>query len=257
MEKIPVCKYCGKPYKKNENILENLPDFIKQQIVYIPDCDCFEKIKEKELEELERQRAKECAKNRVKKYKDISIIDEKFKNSTFKNAEMTDKHMLISKKFAEKLLEKGVAPKGILMYGNVGTGKTFASNCIANYLMEHGRTVLVMNLGLYLNKLKREWAEAEKDVLSYVETCDLLVIDDFGVEKVSEFVIEKTFSLIDERYRTSKPLIITTNLTLKDIENKFGARISDRITEMCYPLAVIGESKRKAISNDEFLEFLK
>lgn len=257
MERVPVCKYCGKPYKRNEKILEDLPDFIKQQITFIPDCDCFVKLKEKEMEEAEKERIKECVKNRVNKYKEISIIDEKFKKSTFENAEMSDKHMLISKKFAMKVLEKQVVPKGILMYGNVGTGKTFASNCIANYLMEHGRTVLVMNLGLYLNKLQREWAEAEKDVLNYVETCDLLVIDDFGVEKTSPFVLEKTFTLIDKRYRTSKPMIITTNLDMQEIENKFGSRISDRITEMCYPLAVVGKSKRKPMSNDEFLEFLK
>ncbi|EJW98257.1 phage DNA replication protein [gut metagenome] len=194
--------------------------------------------------------------NRIKKYKDISVIDKKFIDSTFENSEMQDKHMDICKRFANKFVEVGTAPKGIMMFGSVGTGKTHASNCIANYLMNHNKTVLVMNLGLYINKLQREWAEAEKDVLDYIRSCDLLVIDDFGVEKVSEFIKDKTFALIDARYRTGKPVIITTNLNIEDIKEKFGARISDRITEMCFQLAVIGESKRAKKTKNEFLEFI-
>ena len=142
------------------------------------------------------------------------------------------------------------------MFGSVGTGKTHASSCVANFLMNHNKTVLVMNLGLYINKLQREWAEAEKDVLDYVRTCDLLVIDDFGVEKTSEYVKDKTFALIDARYRTGKPVIITTNLNIVDIKEKFGARISDRISEMCFQLAVVGESKRAKKAKNEFLEFI-
>lgn len=255
MEK-QICKYCGKPYRKNEKVLEFLPEFIKEKVRYIPDCDCLEKIKEKELEELEKKRVQECIKNRIKRYKDISVIDKKFNNSKFENADMRDKHMIISKKFAEKFIERGTAPQGIIFYGGVGVGKTFASNCIANFLMDRGKTVLVMNLGLYLSKLKREWSEAEKDVLDYVKTCDLLILDDFGVEKSSEFVIEKVFSLIDTRYRTEKPMIVTSNLNLEEIENKFGSRIADRIGEMCFQLSVIGKSKRINKSKTEFLEFI-
>ena len=47
MKNIPICRYCGKPYKKNPHILEGLPDFIKEKIIYIPDCDCLEIQKEK------------------------------------------------------------------------------------------------------------------------------------------------------------------------------------------------------------------
>ncbi len=194
--------------------------------------------------------------NRIKKYRDISVIDKKFIDSTFEKSKMEDKHMDICKRFADKFVEVGTAPAGLMMFGSVGTGKTHASSCVANFLMNHNKTVLVMNLGLYINKLQREWAEAEKDVLDYVRTCDLLVIDDFGVEKTSEYVKDKTFALIDARYRTGKPVIITTNLNIVDIKEKFGARISDRISEMCFQLAVVGESKRAKKAKNEFLEFI-
>lgn len=254
---MPKCKYCGKEYKINTwEFLTSLSPEMQERLRYIPDCDCLEKESQKELERLEKERIRECNLNRIKRYKDISIIDQKFETSIFEKAKMKDKHMQVSKKFAENFVKKGTAPTGIMFFGSVGTGKTYASSCIANYLMEHLKTVFVMNLSRYINKLQREWAEAEKDVMSYVETCDLLVIDDFGVEKASEFVIEKTFSLIDTRYRTGKPMIITTNLNIQDIENKFGLRIADRIKEMCFPLPVIGTSKRGADTKDAFLEFI-
>lgn len=252
------CPYCGKLYKKSElreEFKKNLPEIILQNIEYVPDCNCFEKIKEKERQEQEKKWAFEALKNKIKKYKDISLVDSKFLNSKFENAEIKESHMLISKKYAEKFIESKKAPQGIMLYGTVGTGKTFASACISNYLMEHGKTVLVMNLGLYINKIQREWAEAENSVLEYVKNCDLLVIDDFGVEKVSEFVIDKTFALIDTRYRAEKPMIITSNLNLESINKKFGSRISDRISEMCYQLAVVGESKRKC-DKESFLKFI-
>ena len=253
---IPKCKYCGKEYKLNENIPSWMPESIREKIKYIPTCDCDDKKAKQEAEEREFQRLRECQMNRIKKYRDISVIDKKFMDSTFEKSKMEDKHMDICKRFADKFVEVGTAPTGLMMFGSVGTGKTHASNCVANYLMEHNKTVLVMNLGLYINKLQREWAEAEKDVLDYVRTCDLLVIDDFGVEKTSEFVIGKTFTLIDARYRTGKPVIITTNLNIVDIKEKFGARISDRISEMCFQLAVVGESKRAKKAKNEFLEFI-
>ena len=257
MKNIPICRYCGKPHKKNPHILEGLPDFIKEKIIYIPDCDCLEIQKEKELEELEKKRVEECKLNRIKRFRDISLIDEKFRLSTFERADMSQNYIKIARAFAEKFIEKGTAPKGILFYGGVGTGKTYASSCIGNYLMDSGKTVVVMNMGLYIGKIQREWAEAEKDLLSYIKDSDLLIIDDFGAEKISEFVIEKTFAMIDTRCRALKPLIITTNLNIEEIGERFGARIADRISEMCFPILVTGMSKRGVDTKREFMEFLK
>ena len=249
------CKYCGKEYKLNENIPEFLPNAFKEKIKYIPSCNCLEIKMQEEYEERERRLEKERLQNKIKKYKDISVIDKKLLNANFIKAEQ-DKHIKLCQKYAEKFVKIGTAPQGLLLHGSVGTGKTFATACIANYLMENGKTVLVMNLGLYLIKLKKEWDEAESNVLEYVKKCDLLIIDDFGVEKISEFVLDKAFALIDTRYRAEKPLIITTNLSLKEITDKFGSRIADRLQEMCYPLRVEGQSKRTNRKKDEFLEFI-
>lgn len=80
---------------------------------------------------------------------------------------------------------------------------------------------------------------------------ELLIIDDLGAERSSEYSLENVFSVIDRRYRSRRPLIVTTNLPLPriktetDIEKR---RIYDRILEMCIPLKVDGESRWEAIA---------
>lgn len=253
--KVPVCKYCGKEYIENKDIPANFPEFIREAMRYRPACNCEEKQEKKRREEQEKERQRQCLMNKVKRYKDISVIDKKFLDSRFDNADMADKHMAMAKKYAENFIKYGTAEGGILLYGGVGTGKTYATACICNELMSNGKTVLVMNLGLYYLKLRREWAEAENDVLNYVKTCDLLVIDDLGTENVSEFTKEKIFNLIDTRYRANKPMLITTNLTPDEIREKLGSRIADRIAGSCLEYEVKGESKRK-FDKKAFAEWL-
>lgn len=265
------CQYCGKEYVKNEaEGLEFLPEFIRKHVEYIPACDCLEKLKEQELEEMRRKQEVESLRNRVKKFKDISVMDSKFLKSTFEVADMSGKHMKLALRYAKRFMEKSM-DMGIIFYGGVGTGKTFATACIANYLMSRGRSVLVINLGLYLLKLTKEWGEGEREMLKIVESCDLLIIDDFGMEKSLEeknsaWRGEKIFNLIDCRYRSEKPLIISTNLEFDEDESrceigkKFSmngkSRIRDRLVEMCYPMKVEGKSKRK-VNEQRFYELLK
>lgn len=268
--KIMKCKFCGKDYIKNEDKnFELLPEIIRKNIEYIPSCNCLEECKEREMEELERKRVQECIKNRVNKFKDISVIDSKFLKSRFENADMNSKHMQLAKRYAESFLKKD-SKIGLLLYGSVGTGKTYATACIANYIMEKGKTVLVINLGLYLNKLTTGWGEAEKTILEQIEKCDLMIIDDFGAEKGLDnnqtgWRAEKIYNIIDGRYRSEKPLIISTNLNFSENENKceitekFSTqgqnRIRDRIVDMCFPVQITGKSRR-GMEKEKFIKFM-
>ena len=265
------CQYCGKEYVKNEaEGLEYLPEFIRQHIEYIPACDCLEKKRLEEMEEEKRRQEAESIRNRVKRYRDISVMDSRFLKSNFEGADMSGEYMKLALRYAKSFMKKRM-DIGIIFYGGVGTGKTFASGCIANYLMSRGKSVFVINLGLYLLKLTKEWGQGEMELLKIVENCDLLIIDDFGVEKSLEdknasWRAEKIYNLIDSRYRCGKPLIISTNLEFDEDENRceiarrFSAkgknRIRDRIVEMCYPIKVEGKSRRK-VNKQRFYELLK
>ncbi len=198
------------------------------------------------------------------------VVDSKFLKSTFEIADMSEKYMKVALRYAKSFMEKKM-DIGIIFYGGVGVGKTFATACIANYLMNRGKSVFVINLGLYLLKLTKEWGQGEMELLKIVENSDLLIIDDFGVEKSLEdknasWRAEKIYNLIDSRYRCGKPLIISTNLEFDEDENRceiarrFSAkgknRIRDRIVEMCYPIKVEGKSRRK-VNKQRFYELLK
>ncbi len=76
----------------------------------------------------------------------------------------------------------------------------------------------------------------------------LLILDDFGMERGTEYGLEQVYSVIDSRYRSDKPLIATTNLTLEELQNPQDtphARIYDRLTYMCAPVRFTGEQLPK------------
>jgi len=133
-----------------------------------------------------------------------------------------------------------------LLWGDVGTGKSYVAACIANALISQGIAALMTSA----TKINNEFFY-EKDKNKYIDALNyyqLLIIDDLGVERKTDFAMENLFTVIDERYKSNKPLIITTNLTLEQMENPAQMdhkRIYDRILEKCTPLAFDGSNKRR------------
>ena len=266
---MKTCSICGKEYvKRDEFKNKELPEFFPQHLLYRAACECETKERErlerereeriKEEEKLAKEWREEAERtnriNRAKKYRDITVTDNMFKLSTFDNADMSPVFMKLAKKYTDKFVEKDGLPQGLRFTGDVGLGKTFASACIANELLDKDYAVLFIRLGLYLLKIKEAFdnktdknaAIVEKELLKLAGGCDLLIIDDFGTEGSSEFVREKVFNLIDERYRNLKPIIISTNLSIHDIKRQFGARVADRVDAMTATVALEGVSRRKA-----------
>ena len=140
---------------------------------------------------------------------------------------------------------------GLLFYGDVGTGKTFTAGCIVNALNDKGYNVLGTSLTRLRDDLPGEF-ESDRSRSQYYDRLaayDLVLIDDFGIERQSEFTLEQIYNLIDARYKSGKPTIITTNLTpeqLKNPKNMAQRRIYDRINEMCSPMLFEGQSQRPA-----------
>ena len=135
---------------------------------------------------------------------------------------------------------------GLVLWGDVGTGKTFFAACIANALVEQHVSVKMTNFSTILNDL---FAESDKNkYLNRLNDHSLLIIDDLGIERGTEYALEQVYNVIDSRYKSGKPLIITTNLTLDelkyptDIPHK---RIYDRVLGMCVPVMFNGVNFRK------------
>ena len=147
---------------------------------------------------------------------------------------------------------------GYLLWGGVGTGKSYFAGCIANALMEREIPVCMTNFALILGDLAASF-EGRNEYISRLCRYPLLILDDFGMERGTEYGLEQVYSVIDSRYRSRRPLIVTTNLTLQQIQNPpdtAHARIYDRLTSMCAPVRFTGSNFRKETAQEK-LERLK
>ena len=137
---------------------------------------------------------------------------------------------------------------GLLLWGDVGTGKSFIAGCIANALLDKGVPVIMTNFARLLNKLTDMYSGDRNAYIDSFKRYPLMIIDDLGVERNSEFAREQVFSVIDSRYRRELPMIVTTNLTLEELqhpEDLSRSRIYDRVLERCLPIRVNDQNIRE------------
>ena len=137
---------------------------------------------------------------------------------------------------------------GLLLFGDVGTGKSFFAGCIANALLDQDVPVLMTNFPTILNRLTGMFSEDRSEFIASFDEYNLLIIDDLGVERSTEYAMEQMFFVIDSRYRSRRPMIITTNLKLSELKNPpdlAHARIYDRILERCAPILFDGKNFRE------------
>lgn len=116
-------------------------------------------------------------------------------------------------------------------------------------LMEQEVAVCMTNFARIMNELNNAFSW-RNEVVDRLCGYPLLIIDDFGMERGTEYALEQIYNIIDSRYRSRKPLIVTTNLTLTELKNPQDtahARIYDRLLELCTPIACTGPSMRKDI----------
>ena len=151
---------------------------------------------------------------------------------------------------------------GLLFWGKPGNGKTFAAACIANALLETeaSSTVKMTTFGTILSKLPGLSPQDRDWYLGSLCSCDLLILDDFGMERQTEYAREQVFHLIDSRYLSRRPLIVTTNLSLRQLKNPADMaqqRIYDRILEMCIPVCFNGESLRQEKARENMQRYLQ
>lgn len=136
----------------------------------------------------------------------------------------------------------------MLLWGDVGTGKSFIAGCIANALLDKGVPVLMTNFARLLNKLTDMYSGDRNAYIDSFKRYPLLIIDDLGMERNSEFVREQVFSVIDSRYRSQLPMIVTTNLSLEELKDPTDlprTRIYDRVMERCMPICVNEQNIRE------------
>lgn len=189
--------------------------------------------------------------NRLRK---LGFPDNEMANWTFTHDDGTDpKTTSIAHKYVDNFPEMKKRGKGLLLYGPVGTGKTHAAACIANELINQGRPCLVTNFARITNTLQGMF-EGKQRYLDDFNRLDLLVIDDLAAERDTSYMNEMIFNIIDSRYRSGKPLIVTSNLTQAELTAPTSVdkeRIYSRLLEMCVPVEVKGSDRREKKLQDD------
>ena len=206
----------------------------------------IERLKE-DNERWERQQAEErklrIADKRRKAFDDVRLC-----KWTFANDDKTNAISSVAEKYADNfytMLQRG---KGLLLYGGVGTGKSYMAACIVNAVLEQDYACKFTNFSRLANTLLGCEFGEKQEYLDSLQRYKLLVIDDLGSERNTEFMNEVVYSVIDARHISQLPLIVTTNLTgdeLKHPSNIESERVFSRLFEMCIPVEVKGKDRRK------------
>ena len=186
----------------------------------------------------------------ISKLKKLSLMDARLSDATFSNYSVDDgnrRAYTAAKRYVDRfndMLENG---QGILFYGPVGTGKSYTAAAIANELMNRKRSAVMTSFVKLLEKMS-SFETDDEEYIARLNHADLLFIDDLGAERSTDAALAKVYNIVDSRYRSRKPLILTTNLEMSQIQNETDIRydrIYDRILEMCYPIRMDGFSRRK------------
>lgn len=249
---------CGKCGQMRQSLLEvNDPtddDQDRKSMLKVPIfCDC-EKAQEQEREQKE---ARKDALQKIERLKQMSLMDAKFRNVTFDTFSVRKENELSLKKcrnYAASFEEWEKENTGLILWGNKGTGKSTAAACIANSLLNRGVSTIMTSFGSIIRTIESR-DERESRLIGRLNSARLLIIDDLGTERASDYVIEKVYNVVDARYRRQKPLIITTNLSIRDMRDELDiryARIYDRLFEICHPIQFTGDSWRISSARDQY-----
>lgn len=156
--------------------------------------------------------------------------DKTDKDNTVSSRNIMQKNFEYCELFAEQFNGKG---SSILMVGNTGLGKTHLSLAIANKLIENGFCVVYGSVTELIRKINSEqFDNVEGDTMSLVKSCDLLILDDLGVENKSEWNASLLYEIINTRQNKRAPMIINTNLDLDELTQCYGDRLSSRMFSM-------------------------
>ncbi len=244
--------YCGKCNTRKERIIR-MPELIggggERKVPIICKCQAEKEAKRKEEEQYREEM------NRLQRIRDASLMDAKYRAATFDSyLETKDNRKAhnVAVKYVDNFKSMYEQCQGIIFWGPVGTGKSFTAACIANALLDRRISVIMTSFVKILQNIQNG---DEAQYIAMLNNAKLLILDDLGTERNTDYALEKVYNIIDSRSRAAKPMILTTNLSLRDMLEASDVRyqrIYDRIFETCLPVEVSGESFRRISAERRF-----
>jgi DNA replication protein DnaC len=181
-----------------------------------------------------------------------SVIPRKYRGVSFERApvpQLDPEAVRAVRKFVLRIEEHLSAGRGIWLEGDVGTGKTTLAMLVSKAALDKNCSVAIYSVPRLLARIRVTYG-ADTGGLSYMDlfdrlvTVDLLHLEDVGAERPTDWVLEQLYSLINERYEQQRSVMITTNVSLDDLEQQLGPRTVSRLVEMCDPIRLYGPDRR-------------
>lgn len=150
----------------------------------------------------------------------------------------------VCRKYAENFTKES---GNLLFNGSTGLGKTLLSACIACCVAEQGYSVAYESAPHLFGKLEKNRFHPDEDsaqAVAKLENCDLLIIDDLGTELPGQFVIASLYALLNDRLLAGKPMVISTNLNISEIKERYSPQIASRLQGQFQLLPFVGQDIR-------------
>lgn len=249
-----ICEFCGKELKTIGKFYET--NFYER-------CGCEKSIEAIELWREDRRKIRdvqdqvsslenaiEIKKSQAQRLLEKSNLGRRFKTRTFETFDKNKNVSAYEKAFTYADTFDQNDGQGLLFIGSCGTGKTHLAAAITNFIIsEFGISVKFGNFIDLLADIKSTWNKeseaSEDDIIKAFLDIDLLVIDDIGKEKSTEWSNSVLYRVINRRYENYKATIITSNFSIPELEKAIGQATVSRIIEMCDGVKMDGEDVRK------------
>ena len=245
------CGFCGKELTLIglDYLYANIsPDAIKYER-----CNCNEAQEywnnvDKQGYEIEKRKH---YKNIINKIYKKNYVEGKFQEQNFENFNINLENEMavkVAKDYTNKSIEK-MQSDGLIITGESGVGKTHLAASIANKLIENDKIVLMGRLTMLLDMIKetfRDNTKSENELIELYSNVDMIIIDDLGTEKISQWALEKLYTIIQNRNENRLPIIITTRFDKHGLIERFSQSqdeqlvdaIISKLYQMCYGITL-------------------
>jgi len=235
-----ACAHCSHTVKTSENCLYAYgQDFVTNEFEEAyPQCE--------KLAALYKQRRIDAILGR-------SGMGERFKHRTFATfhaTKQTEQALRECQAFCERL-QKDAHTRGVLLMGTYGCGKTHLAAAVVHRNAENGKASMFVVVPELLAKIRSSYNAHDgkaDEIIEAAKDAPLLVLDDLGAEKVSDWVREQIYMLVNFRYEHELPVVITTNNGGKELEAELGRRTLSRLIEMTVPVTIKARDYRMQLA---------
>lgn len=225
-----ICPVCGEDKTPEQRRIG------KRVFVIDHECHCDREARERAFAEEQARQREEELRQRI----DASGLPARYQRSAFEAFEAvrgTEKALALCRDYAGDFSRS--VEDGLLLRGPKGSGKTHLAAAMALSLLHRGFRVAFWNVPLALDEIRSSFGargdkeERASQIMERARKADLLILDDLATEKPSDWVVERLYLVVEMRYQDLKPLVVTTNASMKELEDALSPKTVSRLVEIC------------------------